>query len=161
MADSNKDRGTVTGTQQGATQQSENPPVPKVAEEQVLARATAIDKQLHKDAEEVEHVGEAGKGAEEVGKDTGIEPGKNVGLQAISKEAHEKALAELDESRTVQKNSRKRLTMEDLQKMNQHEIRAVATDRGYEVKPGGWKSASRAFLAEQEKDKTLEAPEKK
>lgn len=58
------------------------------------------------------------------------------------------------------KNSRKRLTAEQLDGMSPAEIRAVAIDRGYKNTFGGRKVLATAFLAAQDADDTLEDGEK-
>lgn len=109
--------------------------------------------------DKAEHFGEAGPGAEEVGKDTVGNPGANVGLQTVSVEAYNAALDKRDKARQIVRTSRKRIPDEQLDKMSPAEIRAVASDRAYELEPGGRRSLIRQFARAQKEDETLDEPE--
>lgn len=60
----------------------------------------------------------------------------------------------------LKKNSRKRLTEEQVRAMSPAEVRAVGGDRGYKIGFGGRGAVYASFLAAQEADESLEASEK-
>jgi hypothetical protein len=133
----------------------------------------------------VDTAGKGGEGASEVGTDTILKPGKNHGGQiepaqfvvngsvpydyvpspsgpvpasVITDDAKRTATVEAarQAARNATKNSLRFLTESDLQSMSPAEVRAVAWDRGYEMKDGGRAAVRRAFAAAQDDDESIE-----
>ena len=128
-----------------------NQPGPRVAEggeQKPIGAGTA-----HTSPKDTEEESKPGDGSQDgVHGPEGSTPEKVVveGLQTKSAPKIEK----------LKKNSRKRLTEEEAEKLSRAELRAVATDRGYEAAKGGRSVSVAAFLKAQEADDSLDEAEK-
>lgn len=142
--------------------------------------------------EGAKHYGEPGVGAEEVGEDSGVNPGKAHGAQlepalmtpsgslphahipspsgpvpagviadrGTREEALRRTIKQHTDGRGRVRNSRFRLSDAEIERSSPAALRAIGSDRGYDMPDGGRRAIQSAFRNAQKDDDSLVDPEK-
>lgn len=81
-----------------------------------------------------------------------------MGAVTTSAEDAKRRLAEVDKAHKdflASRHPRRRIPEGELRRLGRPEVRAIGTQRGYDIPDAGTRATTAAFLAAQEKDKTL------